>query len=95
VLSCTYHTAADILFLDFFEGLITGYRFWKSTQQKQYFEDTLEITLSDTVCFLSSDERVYPSSLDEEFFLFYKERYLSGLAFNRWRGFIPKIALYT
>ncbi|MDR0651059.1 MAG: hypothetical protein LBG59_06820 [Candidatus Peribacteria bacterium] len=95
VLFCKYHTASDFLLLDFLEGLISNRKFRKTTQQQQPFEDTIDITLSDTYAFLSSEEFQSFRDVDNDFYHFFKQRYLTELAFNRWRGFISRIALYT
>lgn len=92
---CKYRNASDILLLDFLEGLMSNRKFRKTTQQQQHFEDTIDITLSDAYIFLSSKELQSFRDVDEDFYHFFKQRYLSGLAFNRWRGLIPRIALYT
>jgi hypothetical protein len=92
---CNYRTASDILVLDFLEGLISHRIFRKSLQQQQPFEDILDITLSDQYMFLSAIEMQPFKDIDADFYSFYQQRYLAGLAFNRWRGLIPRIALYT
>ncbi|MDR2190205.1 MAG: hypothetical protein LBP53_03265 [Candidatus Peribacteria bacterium] len=95
LLFCEYRNASDILVLDFFEGLLTSYLLWKTTQEKKYFIDTIRLTLSDRFFFLSLEELPSVSTVDEDFFTFYKNYYLTGLAFNHWRGFVPIIALFT
>jgi hypothetical protein len=95
LLFCKYRSASDILLLDFLEGLMTNRKFRKSTQQQQPFEDTIDITLGDTYAFLSSTEFQSFTDVDNDFYHFFKQRYLTELVFNRWRGLIPRIALYT
>lgn len=92
---CAYTNASDILFLDFFEGLLTDFLFFKTTQAKQIFSDTISLTISDSHFFLSAFDVAYPKSIDEDFFEFYKKRHIEKLAYHQLRGFIPEIALYT
>ena len=95
LLFCRYHNASDILFLDFFEWFVTDFLFWKQTQEKKYFRDDIDITLTDSYFFLSAYEVAFPKVIDEDFFVFYKNRYLEKLSHKQLRGFIPPIALYT
>jgi hypothetical protein len=75
--------------------LITDFLFLKTTQNKEFFADTISLTISDEIFCLSSYDTNYPKEIDSDFFDFYKQRHLKKISYNQLRGFLPEIALYT
>ena len=95
LLFCAYHNAADILLLDFFEGLISDFLFFDAAQHHKIFDDTISLTISDQLFCLAAPSIVYPKTINEDFFKFYQNRHAEKVSYNQLRGFIPLIALYT